>query len=169
MEIKPDQVDSIEDVGTLDGKPLKMIKLIGGFYMCVGRTKGSIREEALGAGSHPAIVKYNIEKQYPNVQFLMMKSEFLSDGSIVEKHSHHLSESLLKSGHDIYSIQNGTQITFYITKHNANIKMVKGELEKEYIVIKDIDFPKEFTKGISGATVEKAISCNAEKIRLGKK
>lgn len=167
MNITPDQIDSIDNIGTLDGNPLKMVKLIGGFYVCVGKPKGKFQEEALGAGSHPAIVKYNIEKQYPGVEITMMKSELLSDGSIVDKHSHFLSSDLRKSGHDIYSIQSGLNINFYITKQNMNIATVEGKLEKNSITIEKLDFPPQFSKGMAGASIEKAMACKAQKIRLG--
>lgn len=167
MNITPGEIDSIDNIGTLDGNPLKMLRTKGGFFICIGRPKGQMSETALGAGSHPAIVKYNIEKQYPQVQIAMMKSEALSDGSIVDKHSHHLSHDLRKSGHDIYSVQKGSQITFHITKQNVDISKVDGYLENDYILFKNINFPKEFAKSIAGACVEKAITCKAKKLKLG--
>ena len=47
--------------------------------------------------------------------------------------------------------------------------MIKSELKNEYIVIKELNFPKEFSESMSGAAIEKAFSCNAKKIKLGKK
>ena len=168
MNITPNEISNIEDIGSLDGSTLKMIRTKGGFWICVGRPKGKFKEEALSAGSHPAIVKYNIEKQFPQAQFNMMKSELLSDGSLVDKHSHFLSEDLRQSGHDIYSVQNGSQIDFYITKHNALVSMTKTEMQDGKVTISDLNFSEEFAQAMAGATVEKAISCSADKIRIQK-
>jgi hypothetical protein len=124
----------------------------------VGRKKGSIAEEALGAGSHAAIVKYNIEKQYPEFEPHMMKSEGFIE-PIVEEHSHFLSDELRKSGHAIFSVQNGTDIDFHITKHNSSVAAIKGELDVDHIALNELSIPKEFTKAMAGATVEKALAC----------
>lgn len=158
MRITPDEISNIEDIGTLNKKPVKLIKLKGGFHVAIGRKKGSINEEALGAGSHPAIVKYNLEKQYPDFEPIMMKSEGFNE-PIVEKHSHFLSEELRKSGHDIFSIQDGPEVEFQVTKHNANIATIKGVLDEYHLFLPELKFPKEFTKAMAGATTEKAISC----------
>lgn len=161
MQITPNEIDTVEDVGTLNKSPVKMIRTKGGFWIAVGRLKGKAKEEALAAGSHPAIVKFNLEKQYSDFQPTMMKSEFFSDGSIVEKHSHFLSEELRKSGHDIYSVQIGPLIDFHITKHNNKVSTVNGNLENNFLVIKNLNISKEFTKALAGAAVEKAISCES--------
>lgn len=165
MQIKPQEIHSIEDAGTLDNSPVKMIRTKGGFYIAVGKTKGKAQEEALAAGSHPAIVKYNVEKQYPQFQPAMMKSESMVD-PVVDKHSHFLSQDLRKSGHDIYSIQNGPSIDFHITKQNFKIAHIKGILLDDEMVLKNLNTPKEFIKALAGATTGKAIACGAKKIRV---
>lgn len=161
MQITENEIDTIEDAGVLNKKPVKMIRTKGGFWIACGTPKGKYKEEALAAGSHPAIVKFNLEKQFPEFQPSMMKSEHFSDGSIVEKHSHFLSEELRKSGHDIYSVQVGPNIDFHLTKHNNKISDAKGNLENEFLVIKNLNIPKEFSKAMAGAAVEKAISCKS--------
>jgi hypothetical protein len=161
MNITPNEIHSIEDAGMLDNSPVRLIRTKGGFWVAVGKPKGKHREEAIAAGSHPAIVKFDLEKRFPNFQASMMKSEYYSDTSVVEKHSHFLNEELRNSGHDIYSIQDGSDIDFHITKHNSKIASVNGTLEEEFLLIKDLNVPKEFSKGLAGATVEKAISCKA--------
>src|SRR5258706_429515 len=101
MKLTPNEIDSIEDAGMLDGAAVKLLRTKGGFWMAVGRPRGKFRDEALAAGSHPAIVRYNLERQFPGFQPAMMKSELASDPSKVERHSHFLSDSLRKSGHDL--------------------------------------------------------------------
>lgn len=168
MQITPNEIDTVEDAGILDKSPVKLIRTKGGFWIAVGKPKGKLQEEALAAGSHPAIVKYNLEKQYPGFQPSMMKSENFNDAVVVEKHSHFLSDILRKSGHDIYSIQSDSQIDFHITKHNVKVSSVTSHLEDKNLVFKELKIGKEFTRALSGATVEKAVSCGALKVKIGK-
>jgi hypothetical protein len=160
MQITPNEIHSIQDAGALDGAPVKMIRTKGGFWIAIGKPRGKFREEAIAAGSHPAIVKYNLEKQFPGFQPAMMKSEEFSDTAVVEKHSHFLSEDLRKSGHDIYSIQDGDCVSFHITQRNMKIASVNGLMEKNFLILRELDIPPEFSRGMAGASVEKAISCN---------
>jgi len=168
MQINPSEIDSVEEAGILDGSPVKLVKLKGGFWIGIGRPKGKMREEALSAGSHPAIVKYNIEKQHPNFQPSMMKSEFFADNTIVDRHSHFLSDDLRKSGHEIYSVQAGPKIDFHITKYGQNVATIESKINDKTLEIKQSVYPKEFVRAISGATIEKSASCGASKIRLEK-
>jgi hypothetical protein len=169
MKITPNEIDAIEEAGVLNKEPVKLIRTKGGFWIAVGKPKGKRKEEAIAAGSHPAIVKYNIEKQYPDFEPAMMKSEDLTDTSVVEKHSHFLSDELRKSGHDIYSVQNGPEINFHITKHNLEVSSVKANLVEDSLVINEMKMEKAFARAMAGATTEKALSVNAKKIRVGAK
>lgn len=166
MNITPNEIDTIEEAGMLNNHPVKMIRTKGGFHICVGRPKGKMKDEALGAGSHPAIVKFNIEKQYPGFQPTMMKSE---DGQrdLVEQHSHFLSDDLRKSGHDIYSVQKGTSVDFHVTKHNMKVSTINGSIIEEALVLDKLEMDKQFARALAGATIEKAGSCGASKVKVG--
>jgi hypothetical protein len=166
MQLTPNEIDSVEEAGMLNQEPVKLIRTKGGFWIAVGRPKGKLTQEALCAGSHPAIVKYNLEKQYPEFQPSMMKSEFYAENTQVEKHSHFLSDELRKSGHDIYSVQSGNEIEFQITKQNSAVHSVKGNLIDGSLVFTSMNIDKKFTRGLAGATTEKAHACGASKIRL---
>lgn len=157
MKITPNDITSVEEIGTMSGNPVKMIRTKGGFWVAIARLKGKHSEEAIGAGSHPAIVKYNLEKQYSNYEPAMMKSEGQIE-PIVEKHSHYLPDELRKSGHDIFSIQTGHAVEFQITKQNSEIAKVTGSLDSDNLTINDLNIPKQFGKAMAGATVEKAVS-----------
>lgn len=157
MKITPGEIDKIEEVGELEGKPVKMVRTKGGFWIAIARKKGKHEEEALAAGSHPAIVKYNLEKIY-GYQPHMMKSEGFAE-PIVAKHSHYLSEDLRKSGHDIFSIQSGENVEFQVTKQNCMVSSVNGTLEKNTLVIENLNIPMELAQAMAGAAVEKAVSC----------
>lgn len=160
MQITPGEIDKIEECGEMNGRKVSLIRTKGGFWIATGKKKGAHSEEALAAGSHPAIVKYNLEKQYPDYHPEMLKSEGFIE-PIVDKHSHFLSEDLRKSGHDIFSIQNGSDVEFQITRHNSTIAKVDAVVEDASLIIETLNIPKEFAKGIAGASVEKAFSIKA--------
>lgn len=169
MQISPQEIDAVEEAGMLDESPVKLVRTKGGFWIAIGKPKGKMREEAIAAGSHPAIVKWNIEKQYPGFQPSLMKSEHFSDNTVVEKHSHFLSDSLRKSGHDLYSVQVDNNIDFHITRHQVRISTVNSKLEDGKIVFRDVTCGKEFARALAGATVEKSSSCGVSKIKIEKK
>lgn len=166
MQITPNEIESIEDAGELDKNPVKMLRTKGGFWIAVGKPKGKYKEEALAAGSHPAIVRFNLEKQYPNFLPAMMKSEASLNPAVVSKHSRFLSEELMKSGHDVYSVQTGSNIEFQVTKHDVKVGTVSASLESDAMVVKDMNIPKEFSHALAGATAEKALSCGVCKVRI---
>ena len=87
MQLTPNEIDSVEDAGLLNGSKVKLIKTKGGFWIAVGRPQGKLQEEALAAGSHPAIVRYNLERQHPTFQPSMQKSELMGLEPLVESHS----------------------------------------------------------------------------------
>jgi len=158
MRITPEEIDTVEEAGTMNGGPVKLIRTKGGFWIALGRKKGKVVEEALTAGSHSAIVKYNMEKEFPDYQPSLMKSEGAVE-AIVNKHSHYLSDDLKKSGHDVYSIQAGANVEFHITHGNSQVAKVNAVIDNDHILIRELDFPKEFAKSMAGAVLEKAISC----------
>lgn len=159
MNILPNEIAEIQDIGTMDGSPVKMLRLKGGFIIATGKPRGKFRDEAIAAGSHPAIVRYQLEKQYPTFQPVLQKSENMADLAKVEKHSHYLSDSLRKSGHDIFSIQTPGKIEFQITKQNVALHSVESQLRNGSMVFDKINIGKEFTRALAGATAEKAVQC----------
>jgi hypothetical protein len=159
MNLKPEDLDTVEEAGMLDGQPIKLVRTKGGFWMAANH-KG-----VLAAGSHPAIVKHQLSKMFPAFQPVMCKSEAFSD-ALVEKHSHFLSDDLRKSGHDVYSIQNGQDVEFQITKHNIKIASIQTVLNDDSLFIPELNFPKEFSRAMAGATTEKALACNSKTIKI---
>jgi hypothetical protein len=166
MQLTPNEIESVDDIGILNGSPVKIIKTRGGFHIAVGRPRGKLQEEALAAGSHPAIVKFNLERQHPDFQPAMQKSELMGLEPKVESHSHFLSDSLRKSGHDLYSVQTGDKVEFHITKQNAKVSSVDASFDKGSLVFGEINIDKKFTRALAGATSEKALSANVSKIRI---
>lgn len=159
MNLRPEDIDQIEEAGILEGQPIKLCRTKGGFWMAANH-KG-----ILAAGSHPAIVKHQLSKMFSNFQPAMCKSESIAD-AFVEKHSHFLSDDLRKSGHDIYSIQIGPEVEFQITKHNMKLASVQTTVKEDSLYIPELNFPKEFARAMAGATTEKALSCNSKTIKI---
>jgi len=108
MNLRPEDIDTIEEAGMLDGQPVKLCRTKGGFWMAI------VRGKVVSGGSHPAIVKHTISKMFPSFQPVMCKSEKFGSDAVVDRHSHFLTEDLRKSGHDIYSIQNGLDVEFLL-------------------------------------------------------
>jgi hypothetical protein len=167
MKLTPNEIDSIEDAGMMNGAPVKLLRTKGGFWIATGRQRGKNSDEALAAGSHPAIVKYNLEKQFAQeFQPVMMKSEVSLNPAVVTKHTHCLSEDLRKSGHDIYAIQTGSNIEFQLTKHDIKVGSIQSSLQSDALVVTDMSIQKEFAPALAGATTEKALACGAAKVRI---
>jgi hypothetical protein len=164
MKIPETDVASIEPFGVLDGKPVSLVKLRGGLNLATTLdSKGG--EKVLGAASHQAILCYTVEQQYPSFQPMIMKSEG-NTKLAADSHSHFLSDAHRKSGHGIYSVQNGNSVDFYVTKLNIKIGSVSGSFENGDLLVKNLDAPKEFAHSISGALSEKTLSQGAKKVRF---
>jgi hypothetical protein len=162
LNLQPDDIDTIEDGGMLDGQPVKLVRTKGGYWMSVHKGK------VLSGGSHPAIVKHAISKMYHSFQPVMCKSEGFED-AVVDQHSHFLSDDLRKSGHDIYSIQTGENVEFHITKNNLKVASVSSSLEGDSLYFDEPNFPKQFVKAVAGAATEKALDCKKKMIMIGNK
>lgn len=159
MSLQPEDIDTIEEAGVLDGQPTKLLRTRGGFWMMVHKGK------VLAGGSHPAIVKHTVSKMFPNFQPVMCKSEGFED-AVVDQHSHFLSDDLRKSGHDIFSIQTGQNVEFQITKNNLKLASVSGSIQDNSLFIDELKFPKQFSKAMAGATTEKALDCKLKTIKV---
>jgi hypothetical protein len=95
---------------------------------------------------------------------MIMKSE--GDKLTADSHSHFLSDDLRKSGHDIYSVQDGAGVDFFITKQNIKIGSAKSVIVGDLLLIKSLDASKEFVSCLSGAVSEKALSAGLKGVRI---
>ena len=163
MKISENEVASVEPFGMLNGKQVNLVKLRGGLNLAttVGKNGG---EDVLGAASHQAILCYTIEQRHPEFQPMLMKSEHESVHA--ESHSHFLTDDLRNSGHDIYSVQNGASVDFFVTKQNIKVGLVKATFENSALLIKSMDASKEFVACLSGAVSEKALSSGMKIVRM---
>lgn len=129
--IQSHEVDYIEDLGVLSGKPVKLIRTIGGLCIAAGIEPGKEREEALSTGSHPAIVRYSMEKRFGSrFQPAMYKSEGMGE-PVVRDHSKAIKGDLYKKGYSLHSVRNGNSIELHLSKSGTPVfvhtAMAKGE------------------------------------------
>jgi hypothetical protein len=164
MRILANEIDSVEILGTMDGHEIKMIRTKGGLHLAIG-VDGKGNESVMGAASHPAILCYNIEKANPSFHPSMMKSEKLIQDK-ADKHSHFLSDDLRKSGHDIYSVQNGPNIDFYITMQDIKVATAHATVMGDSLIIKSANIAKEFYESFAGAVGEKSLSIGLKQVQL---
>jgi len=162
MKISENEIESSEPFGMLNGKQVNLVKTRGGLNLAT--TAGTKGEEVLGAASHQAILAYTLEQRYSNFQPMIMKSEGLTLSA--ESHSHFLTEDLRKSGYDIYSVQNGEVVDFFVTKQNLKVGSASGSIKDNCLLIKSLNVSKEYLTALSGAVSEKALSSGAKIVRM---
>jgi len=86
MNIKPEDIAEITVVGTLNDEDVKIIKTTGGFHIAVGRrNKGNEPTTVLGGGSHKGLVVHHVQKDYPDFQQNIFKSEKKTITNIEDK------------------------------------------------------------------------------------
>jgi hypothetical protein len=163
--ITPADIDTIEEIGSISGQPVKLIRTRGGFWIAVARLRGKPREEVLSGGSHSAIVRYKLAKQFPDFQSLLMKNENAMPIT-VDKHSHFLCDDLRKSGHDIYSVQTESNVEFHVTKYNVKLAQINGTIGNDSLILSKINISPDFTRALAGAASEKALSCGLKRVSV---
>lgn len=157
MDIKPSEIESVEQIGQLDGVAVKMIKTIGGFWIAVGKPKNKSSAEALAAGSHPAIVKYSIAKQYADFQPSLAKSENTQMLEDVTGYTENLPKSMRDKGYDMYALKKNESVQYVLTKHGAEVHSFRAEITPESIKFAKANKPlSEELKGFSRAVGEVA-------------
>jgi len=172
--IRPSEIKSVEEIGTLENSPVKMIRTIGGLYVATGRPKGRREDEAIAAGSHPAIVKHNVEKMYgQNYQAHMHKSEGAVEPQVVD-HTAKLEKALVDKGYTLFSVQADAAIDFVLSKSGVEVlkheAMVKAEsIEFQALKPKAMQYANEAiqngsTQSIIMAAIDKASDLNKDSI-----
>jgi hypothetical protein len=163
MKISENDISSTEPFGMIDGAPVKLVCTKGGLNLAT-MTDSKGNDTVLGAASHRAILCYSIEQKFPNYHPPIMKSEGLSFKA--ESHSHFLTQDLRKSGHDIYSVQEGNSIDFYVTRLDIKVATINSSIKNGQLVIDSYNLPKEFVSGVSGAVSEKALGTGLKGVKV---
>jgi hypothetical protein len=176
--LKPEEIESIKEIGTLDGNPVKLIKTIGGFWCAAGKPRGKKSDEALAAGSHPAIVRHNVEKQYAmRFQPSLEKNELDSE-PVVNDRSSLLSKENTDKGFKLYTINHIDRVEGLITHGNTTVAtqlaLTKAESLEIQLDVKIGDVAKAKTLGPIGKTLLKAFAeeatiLNKENIEMASK
>jgi hypothetical protein len=163
MKILENEIATIQPFGILDGKPVKLVTTKGGLNLATSLDSRG-QEQVLGAASHQAILCYTIEQRFPNFQPMLMKSEGIKLEA--ESHSHFLTDSLRKSGHDIYSIQNSNDVEFYLTRQNIRVNSIKGSVQGDTLVVSGPTYGDSNWDSFSKAISEKALSIGLSKVKV---
>lgn len=153
MDIQPNEVKEIKDIGDLHGDKVKMVVTIGGLYMAVGKKSRSKKTmEPLAAGSHPGLVMHQIEKQYSSdFRPHLMKSEIEEQDKVVE-----ISKQTDK-GIQVFRITKSNKVDILVTKFLNTVAKCEGEIIGNDLVLNKTSFvgnsnkeelAKEITKGI---------------------
>lgn len=129
--LKESDIDTIEEIGQLHGRPIKLIRTLGGFYIAVGYPNGS--EEALAAGSHPAIVKFNLKKKYSNIHFHFHKHEHTPEAIVVD-YTDKLPKRFEKKGFNLYSVTLLNKKEFFLNRYGT--ELLKLELDGNKVSVK---------------------------------
>lgn len=141
MEIKPNEVEEVKVIGKLHDDDVKLVKTKGGFYVAVGKKKKeSNKADALAAGSHQALVAYQVEKMHGNsFQPVMSKSE--SDKlPKVEDMTEILPDQAQNSGLELFVLEKYNHIDFIFCKHNIELAKYETFHEESTLKIKNYNF-----------------------------
>lgn len=173
MELKPSEIEEVKVIGSIEGKPVKLIRTAGGFWMAVGAPKGKSKEEALAAGSHSAIVKYNVQKQYQEYEPVLEKSESEIEPAVIGL-SELLSKSARNKGYDLYSLKKNNEIDYVITKFGSETISFHATVTEDAIVLsKPNKTVNQLSKGfgigsaVTQALVRDALDLNKSEIVHG--
>jgi hypothetical protein len=141
MEIKPDEVEEVKIIGKLHDDDVKLVKTKGGFYVAVGKKKKeSNKADALAAGSHQALVAYQVEKIHGNsFQPTISKSE-KDRLPEVEDMTKILPDQAINSGLELFVLEKYNHIDFVFCKHNIELAKYETSYEKDILKIKNYNF-----------------------------
>lgn len=131
--IRPEEIDYIEEIGDLNGNPVKMIRTKGGFFCLTGKEANSGKEIPLAAGSHPAIVKFELQKKYgKGFREHMSKSESTIQPFVIEN-TNYLNKDLIKKGYSLYSVISGSDVALVVSHYGDEVLKQEGMIKTESI------------------------------------
>jgi len=134
--IDPAEVSEVSTIGELNGEEVKLVKLRGGFYIGIKAGRDG-NNDPLAAGSHPAIVKYSIEKKFsgayhPN----MMKSEAFNESKIIPL-SNNLNPEMWDKGFRMNMAKDEGSITLSLALKNIEVAKFEVVHKGETVSLKE--------------------------------
>jgi hypothetical protein len=168
MKINPSEIDNIETIGEMEGEPVEMLRTFGGLFITIGKPKGKKQKEVLSAASHPAIAKYQIEKNYRDFRPALQKSEKFEPE--VVGLTELLPQNFKNTGHDLYLVKNETAMEFVLTKHGNEVNKITGAFSEDSLVLSKPNkaFDVSVAYSIGKASAREALSNNKDFIVLNK-
>lgn len=118
MDIFPSEIESVETMGELDGNPVKIVKTVGGYYMAIA--KKNKKDSVIGGASHPAILRYNIQKASPSFKPSLMKSEYYNQFQVLDR-SKNLTQEQIDMGYSIYQIKENDRVVISLAKNSHEL------------------------------------------------
>jgi len=153
LSIKPSEIESIDDIGELDGSPVKLVKCIGGFFMAIGRQQGRGQDEALATGSHAAIVKYSLEKNFRSYRPAMEKSESF-DIERVTGLTELVPKELRLKGYELHALKKHEDTSYIVSKYGSEVVQYKTfKMDNSLVVMSPSNLIKDEELPISSAIV----------------
>ena len=172
MQIKPNEVKEVKVIGRLNGDDVKAVITDGGFNVAMGKKeKNSKSADALAAGSHLALVQYQLERTYgSDFQPSMFKSESDQLADVEEKTST-LPTEAQNAGIELFILNKSNNLDFIMCKHGLEIAKYETEHNADELVIKNYSFrpsitPNKFVaQALSTIMNEKMKELKIEKIK----
>jgi len=139
VHIQPSEIKSIKEIGELNGSSIKLIATKGGLYLAIGmKDKKSKSTTPIAAGSHPALVLHQIEKEY--------KSEFQPSMAKSEQDQFHQVTELVCSvkGLSMFALKKDIELDIVVAKFGVEICKCECEINGPDLKIKKIDYRAGF-------------------------
>ena len=171
MEIKSNEVEEIKVIGKLNGDDVKIVKTFGGFHIAMGKKdKNSRKPEALAAGSHQALVAYQIEKMHGTEfkpEFFKSEAEQLPQ---VEDLSKDLPDMAKNAGVELFVLSKLNHLDFITCKNGVELAKYETCYEDGDLKIKNYSFrdslsPNKFlSQALAKAMDKKMKDLNLNKV-----
>lgn len=141
MKIEASEVESIKTIGSLFGDEVKIVRLVGGYQIALGKKeKNSKKAEALAAGSHAGIVAHQIEKQFKeDFQPAIFKSE-QDRLETVSECTKYLPMNHQDFGLELFALNKGENYDVVLYKHGVTLGEYNTVVEGDKLLIKSVEF-----------------------------
>ena len=172
MEIKPNEVEEVKVIGKLYGDDVKIVRTCGGFNVAMGKKeKKSRKADALAAGSHAALVSYQIEKMYgKDFEPCIYKSESEQPPKVEDK-TEFLPDMMKNAGIEMYVVSNFNKLDFMVVKNGIELAKCETEYVGSDLIIKkqtqreSISPNKTLAKMFANVLESKMKELNIKKVR----